>query len=204
MAAFAVLTPWSAAVAADYADSVTQTGSYVFDPAGDAFVSQRAPSKNFGESDVLRLDSRSPRKAYLRFDVEGLTGDVVSARLWMYSRDRSNRGLAVRTAASNNWREATITWRNAPSTSSVRAVSDSLRANRWKGVDVAHLVHGNGPVTFALTTKVNENDHALEQRGRRGGPGERPQRDRRQANDQDGPRHEETNCATQSHGYAGG
>lgn len=52
-----------------------------FTAAADAYVDASRDDKNFGRLKELRMDSAPVVVSYLRFDVQGLTGDVASATL---------------------------------------------------------------------------------------------------------------------------
>jgi hypothetical protein len=123
-----------------------------FAPAGDAYVSQARPERNFGGSSTLRIDA-SPRteRSYLHFDLRQLAGMVNTATLRLYAQTGSGAGYAVHTVMAADWTESTITYANAPAPGPVVASSGPVTDDGWTSVDVTDLVQGAGMVAVVLT-----------------------------------------------------
>jgi chitodextrinase len=137
-----------AGVAATSASTVV-----AFTPTDDAETDSTDPSTTRGSKAEGRVDNDPVRRAYLRFDVSGLTASVSRATLKLYSRTAHTFGFEVRSTASTGWTEATLTHNDAPAPSAtVTGTSGSIAAGTWEEVDVTPLVTGNGTVAFALTT----------------------------------------------------
>jgi acid phosphatase type 7 len=87
-----------------------------FTAVADAYVSSARPSRNFGAQTKLEVDGSPVVNTYLRFNVQGLTGDVVRATLEVYrvGARRIDGGHDVRSVADTIWDETSITYRNAP------------------------------------------------------------------------------------------
>jgi acid phosphatase type 7 len=134
--------------------SVAQTTTQTFAAVADAYVQQDRPNSNFGSATTLKLLASSPTmRAYLRFNVQGLTGAVTKATLRLNAASGSSVGYDVRSVASTTWGESTITYANAPPPdANVIRSSGPLKAKQWSAVDVTPLVTGNGQVSIALTT----------------------------------------------------
>src|SRR5215212_6377016 len=82
-----------------------------YNAVADAYVSSSAPRRNFGRGRVLLVGG--PTRAYVRFQVRGLTEGVRRATLRLYPRANSRRGVTVKTTSSR-WSERRVTHRNGP------------------------------------------------------------------------------------------
>src|SRR5918999_1839492 len=124
----------------------------------DSFVSSVAPDKNMGTWGRVRADTSPILRAYLRFDLTGLTGSVTSATLRVFAEAGHPAGYQVRAVGGASWGETTITYRNAPAPAAdVTSVSGAFKANAWTSADVTPLVNaaigagGPGAISLALT-----------------------------------------------------
>ena len=91
-------------------------------------------------------------RSYLRFEVTGLTGSVIRARLRLFANTSHSVGYDARVVADNSWDEGTIIYNNAPTVGSVVASSGSFTSGTWTEVEVTLLIGGNGTVSLAFTT----------------------------------------------------
>ncbi len=124
-----------------------------FIAVADAYVSSRNPTTNYGAATSLRLDGSPVINAYLKFNVQGLTGSVTSAILRVYANSSSSAGFAVSSVADNGWSETGINYTNAPAiTTTATGSAGPAVSGMWTSVNVTALVAGNGRVSFALTT----------------------------------------------------
>jgi chitodextrinase len=127
--------------------------SVVFTPTDDTFAHSEYPSTTHGSLIEFRVDGSPVLNGFLRFDVSGLTGPVTRATLKLYSRTSHSGGFEVRSVSSSGWTEATLTYANAPASSTtVTGRSGAIAGGTWAAVDVTSVVAGNGTVEFALTT----------------------------------------------------
>jgi Calcineurin-like phosphoesterase len=130
------------------------TATVSFSPVADAFVSSAHPRQNFGARNQLETDGSPTVNSYLRFQAHGLSGRVVRATLEVYATGSANgivgAGHAVRAVPSTTWREASITYHNAPAMGVTVGTSGLVHPNTWTAVDVTPLVRGNGPLSFAM------------------------------------------------------
>jgi hypothetical protein len=124
----------------------------VFMPIADAYVSSGHPDSNYGDLTELHVDASPERRAYLRFDVQGVGGAITRATLRLFSQTSSSIGYDVRPVADNTWNELTVTYNTAPSFGSVAGSSGSVGTGTWSAVDVTSLVSGTGLISLALTT----------------------------------------------------
>ena len=73
-----------------------------FIPVADAYVSDSAPTTNYGSALTLRVDSSAPvQRSYLRFDVQGVTAAVTRATLRVYANSASSAGYAAGSLAGS-------------------------------------------------------------------------------------------------------
>ena len=124
-------------------------------PRADAFVDARKPGRNFGGARNLVV-KKSVRKAYLRFLMRNLPGNVSKATLRVYTRNRSS-GLKVGVVARDGWQERKITHRNAPRRGVMVGSSRRTQAGGWATINVTELVNRNGPVSLAVVGKGSKN-----------------------------------------------
>ena len=123
-----------------------------FAAQADAYVYEKKPDQNYGLSAALRVDGSPVMRSYLRFNVQGLSGSVTKATLWVYAESAHRDGYEVHAVADTTWDESKITYRTAPPVDpAVIARSGGFAAGQWTVVDVTPLVKGNGVVSLALT-----------------------------------------------------
>jgi PKD repeat protein len=129
------------------------TTTTVATPIGDSYVKSDEAAKNYGKSSSLRIDSVPQINAYLRFDVTGLTGPVVSAKLRLFVVDAGTNAGALY-PVSPMWIETgtgALTWANAPALMGTPIPGGGAAAlNTWIEWDVSSAVAGNGAVAFAV------------------------------------------------------
>ena len=125
-----------------------------FAPVADAYVDAGFPSGNNGTSTKLRADGSPLIRAYLRFNVQGLSGQRTKATLKLISSSSHSGGYRVHGGVTDNsWNEQTITYANAPGFDlAVTGSSGSFTSEQTTSVDVTPLVTGDGLVTFVLDT----------------------------------------------------
>ena len=123
-----------------------------FTPSADVYVDSSNPGLNYGLKTTLRVDGSPFVNGYLRFNLNGLHGSVIQARLRIYANSASSSGIGALAVNDNNWDEAGITYNNAPSMGNIIGTSNPVAAGTWKEMDVTSLVSGNGLVSFGLKT----------------------------------------------------
>lgn len=120
-----------------------------FVPFADGFVAAGAPRANHGRARVLRLQARPPSRAYLRFRVGALRGDVATARLRIFVAGRGK--VQVRAIAPRPWNERSLVFRTAPRLG--RVIATGPVRPGWNSFDVGSLVEGPGTVGLALVAQ---------------------------------------------------
>jgi RHS repeat-associated protein len=134
-----------------------QSGSVTFTPTADAYVAGDTTTTNYGTATTLRADNSPDLNSYLRFDVQGLTGSVISATLRIYANSASSTGYDVYGVADNTWTETGINYSNAPAMGSQLGSSGTFSAGVWTSVDVTSYITSNGVYNLAFSTTSNTN-----------------------------------------------
>jgi hypothetical protein len=136
-----------------------------FAPQHDAYVSSSSPTSNAGTAGTLRgkLGSSEIYHSYLKFEVTGLSGVLVSAKLRLYVSDASPDGGSVYLASNNYnssttpWIESGLNWNNAPGMSGTALSSvGAVSVGQWVEFEVTSAIAGNGTYSFGL--KTNNSD----------------------------------------------
>ena len=128
------------------------TNSVTLNPEADAFVISSRPNGNLGSAATLRIDASPTTNSYLRFNVQGVTGNVTQATLRIYTQSTSTNGYNVHAVANNTWGELSINGNNAPPLGNILNSSGGITANNYVDVDVTGNITGNGLVSFGLST----------------------------------------------------
>jgi hypothetical protein len=87
----------------------------------------------------------------VKFDVTGISTRPQSAKLRFWVTDGGPNGGTVY-RVSSAWKEADITWHNAPTISSSALGSyGSVSAGHWVEVDVSSAISKSGTYSFAIS-----------------------------------------------------
>jgi hypothetical protein len=133
--------------------ALASAATTVFNPVADSYVSSSSPNTNYGTSTHLRAQGSTPTyTSYLRFDVQGLSGQVTGAVLRL--SPLASQTVDVRGVSDSSWGETTIKYSNAPPVGDVAASSVAVYAGppQWLSINVSSLVQANGTVSMALTS----------------------------------------------------
>ncbi len=132
----------------------------VFTPVADAYTDTLNPTTNYGGGQklVLDKDASSPLyNSYLRFNVSGLTGQVLNAKLRLYVSNGGDHGGTIHSVANTYlgnatpWAETGVTWNNAPAIGAVPLSSQgAVGLSTWVEFDVTPALAGNGTYSFGL------------------------------------------------------
>jgi hypothetical protein len=143
-----------------------------FDAIEDAKVEQANPTVNYGGLTFLEVDGSPVRHFLMKFQVSGISGPVVNAKLRLYSIGTAVAGGNIH-AAANTWDEATVNWNNAPAAGPTALGSlGGVVPNTWYEVNLTGFVTGNG--TYSLRVLPTTTDGA-EYRSSEGGATTIPQ-----------------------------
>jgi parallel beta-helix repeat protein len=117
----------------------------------DSWVDAASPGQNNGGQPYVRVDGSPLRRAFLRFNVQGLSGPT-PAVLKFFAESGSHAGVEVHTVADTTWGESTITYANQPALGPVVGATGSFPSGTWLSVNLTGVITGNGLYSFALTT----------------------------------------------------
>jgi hypothetical protein len=126
-------------------------GTFSFMPVADSYVNETSPTTNYGSQTSLRTDGSPILRSYLRFNIQGLSGNVTHATLRVFANTASSAGCSANSVTNNTWTESTLNYNNAPPVGGALGSSGSFGAGVWINVDVTAYVSGNGTYNLALT-----------------------------------------------------
>lgn len=138
-----------------YVTAVTQNPptSASFVPTQDTFVNSGSPTRNYGSQSTMQLSASPDRRGYIRFDVQGLYGQVVSkAVLRIYPTNNGNLGIRIYRVGNSNWSELTMNYNNAPPLTTLVASTGSLKSGVWVEIDVTSAITGEGRYDLGINT----------------------------------------------------
>ena len=124
-----------------------------FEPVADTYVTASLPRANYGRAKVLRVNSSPVATTYLRFHLDKLTSNVASVILLLHTSRARRTSYEVRRVDEHRWREAGLTYSNAPRFSLRYASSKPVRQGIWSAVEVTSLVSGDEDISLAITTR---------------------------------------------------
>jgi hypothetical protein len=141
-------------------ESATAAAVTSLTPVADVYVDANVPTRNFGTSAHLTVDSSPARLAYLKFTVPALAGTVTAARLRLHTRDTSNAaspsGGRVAAMSVTGWSETGVTYANRPASGATLATLPAVTRNTWYEVQVTPAVRavgtGGGTVSLAMSS----------------------------------------------------
>ncbi len=146
--------------------TVTTGGSTTrtFTPTDDAFAWQKQPTNNYGDSQELRIRKASKQQiAYFKFQVTGLSGVVISARLRLFvtdgSVDAGEAFLASNTLSGGGppWAEMLLNWTNRPDLLGSALDSDgAATTGTVVEYDVTAAVVADAVYTFAVVNRSRD------------------------------------------------
>jgi PKD repeat protein len=130
-----------------------------FLPTADTRVSESNPAANGGTLTGLRVRQAvgDSQHTYLRFDLSSLSGNVVSAKLRLFSTDGSDvAGLVFPTTGA--WGETTLTWNNKPGPSGPMITSKgTVAVGTWAEFDLTSVVGTPGILNLVLQSTSTNN-----------------------------------------------
>ena len=128
-----------------------------FNPKHDVFVKEAAPTTNYSSKNYLRIRELdgSDQHSYLKFVVEGVTGDVTNATLKMYSNTAA-QNVPVYESVSYLWWQQSLTWNNAPGSTGDALDTQYAGVGVWVEWDVTSLITNNA--TYSVVLKGTSED----------------------------------------------
>jgi hypothetical protein len=137
------------------ATSLRQPVEAVFTPVADTYVSTAHPDANFGTEPILRVDATPKIRSYLRFRLDGVSGQIMKARLRLWSPTGDLAGYLVH-PVSSRWAERDITSTHRPPADTPVAKSGPFGPGSWTSVDVASLMDDPQEISVVVTTRSSQ------------------------------------------------
>lgn len=136
---------------------VSTTRTVTLTATSDVTVDASTPSTNLGLASRLTVGASPVRSSYLRFDLRGITGTVVGARLRLHVADdpaaASAAGGRFALVSSTSWTEAGTTWANRPAIDgSGLWTLGAVRRNAWVAMDVGWAVRAGTTLEVGATS----------------------------------------------------
>ncbi len=127
------------------------TETFVFNPIDDAYLESGVLNNNT----LLKIEN-GRRIAYLKFNVSGLSGDLVSATLSMKcDTDGGNGTINLYKGSHNSWTEADLSTANAPAAGAkVGEYAGTYAVGTIYTADVAPLLDGLGDATYSIVAEM--------------------------------------------------
>ncbi|HEX2196237.1 MAG TPA: DNRLRE domain-containing protein [Actinomycetota bacterium] len=140
-----------AALQAGGARAQTTSETLTFTPVADAYVDAAAPGQSFGTTGSLKVDAKSVKQSFMKFDLSGIgSRHVTNVRLRLYQKDTSPFGGRVARSSSNSWNES-VTWNSRPPIDGATLGSfGAVGAGTWYEISLGAAVAGDGTITLAM------------------------------------------------------
>jgi hypothetical protein len=124
----------------------------------DTYSKQNTATVNYGGDAVMQVRSNNTKEknSYMKFNVNGVSGTIDSARLRVRVASNPIEDLTLHAVADTSWDESTLIWNNAPAIGSGLGTIASVQANTWYEWDVTSAVASNGLYSFALKSTSNQ------------------------------------------------
>ena len=136
----------------------------------DAQVRNANPTTNYGAVTTLRTrqgDASNPitYHSYLMFDVTGLSGSVVSAKLRLFATASNSTGILVYSSDSG-WTETGINWNNAPIPGALQGSSGAIAQNTWVEITLpTNMFTVNQAYTLVLVGNTSQSAYFSSKEG---------------------------------------
>ena len=128
----------------------------VFGPSADAYTLSTNPTQNYGTSEVLNIRGGSSPyyRSFLKFDVSGISGTVVSAilRLWVSDTSVDYGELG---SVSSSWTETGLTWNNQPGIP-MNPLPVTGPENGYVTIDVTSEITASGIYSFDIQSQSTD------------------------------------------------
>jgi hypothetical protein len=118
--------------------------------SADSYVQSDLPSTNFGSSAVLKNVTSPDTRAYLKFDLTGISGNVTNATFRAFTQTSSGSGYELHSVADNSWVEPGLTYSNRPAVGGTLGTAVNFTANTWTSVDASTYVKAPGVYSFEM------------------------------------------------------
>ena len=141
---FRVSLPWwtdtrvvnvVASSAAAPATTAPADQTVIIPAAADAYVDDTARDANFGSAAGVLVEN-GVREGFVRFDLTGLSGTLLAARLQMVANTATVQAGAICTVPETTWGEGTVNWNTRPSLGATIRSAGSVAAGVLASWDV--------------------------------------------------------------------
>jgi PKD repeat protein len=146
---------------------VSVMAAFPFTPVADAQVRSITADRNYGASPVLRVKhggsaaTAEHYRTYIRFNVSGLNGTVVTARLRLYVTDASTGGGTVYVSPAG-WDELGLAWLNAPAhIGGALGTFGAVNPGTWAEVTLPASAFARGNGTYDLVIEGTHPRHGM-------------------------------------------
>jgi hypothetical protein len=132
-------------------------------PTADTMVRSDRPDKNYGDASYFGSDTSPEKYGYVRFDVQGISGQVVTATIRLLVKNRSRNAPKI-LLVEPNWQEYEVNFFNRPDF--IGEPLDDLESTSSRSYveyDVSQAVQENGVYNFGLLPDSND-DFSVESR----------------------------------------
>jgi hypothetical protein len=134
----------------------------------DAMLDAQQPNTPLGTLNSLRVDE-GRNLSLLRFDLTGIVGRLVHAKLYVRRGGSTSCAIGVRGPVASNWVENTVTWNTAPNSSSASLLASLPDEDDFGGTTSTWSFNVSSPVrsslggslTLALTSQDQPGDFAV-------------------------------------------
>ncbi len=125
--------------------------TFTFPAVGDATLDSSREYQNFGSGNLF-VDAAPDSRAVLGFELPGLTGEVVSAKLRLFAFNGTSNGPKAYLLQYSSWSESNVSWSYSPSSRSQGVLGDAgaVALNSWMEIDVTDAFMGQNRVSFEL------------------------------------------------------
>ena len=145
--------------------------------SADATLDAQQPNTPFGTQPSLRIE-QGRNVSLLRFDLTGITGRVLHAKLYVRRGGTTSSAVGVRGPVASNWVESTVAWSTAPNSSSALLLASLPDEDDFGGTattwsfDASSVVRSSlgGQFTLALTSQDQPGDFAIVRARESGAP----------------------------------
>lgn len=130
-----------------------------FEPIDDAYVQSSKATKKFGRSNVLKVTDTEFVKcnSFLKFDIQGLTGEILSAKLFLHTVKGGEKAGEVHLVSNHYldnikpWDESNLAWTNAPPISGEPLdMVEEIAAADTTEFDITSALKADGIISLAL------------------------------------------------------
>ena len=99
---------------------------------------------------MLKNNTSPDTRAYLKFNLTGISGNVTKATFRAFTQTSSGSGYELHSVADNSWVEPGLTYSNRPAVGGTIGTAVNFTANTWTSVDASTYVKTPGTYSFEM------------------------------------------------------